>query len=48
MLSYSNRLGQYAPLCCYLLSIDTDTVTLTFPGIETIIGGELPPSCVVH
>lgn len=48
MLSYSNMLGQYAPLCHYLLRVGTDTVTLPFSGIETIIGSELPPGCVVH
>ena len=33
-------LGQYAPLCHYLLRVDTGTVTLPFSGIEAIIGGE--------
>ena len=48
MLSYSNMKSKYAFLCHYLLSVDTDTVTLIFSGIETIIGGELPPGCVCH
>ncbi len=41
-------LGKYAPLCYYLLSVDTGTVTLPFSGIETIIGGDLPPSAFTY
>ena len=40
--------SKYDPLCYYLLSVDTDTVTLTFSEIETIIGGELPPSALTY
>ena len=36
-------MSKYDPLCYYLLSVDTDTVTLTFSEIETIIGDNLPP-----
>ena len=37
-------MSKYDPLCYYLLSVNTDTVTLTFSEIERIIGDDLPPS----
>jgi hypothetical protein len=41
---------RYAPLGAYLrnLPVQQKSVTLTFPEIETIIGGALPPSALSH